>query len=57
MLGLQRIEPTQLFSILTTKGLGVILRWKGEGVEIQGGVYFFADSDNNRIVRYVVAVN
>ncbi|RMF35230.1 MAG: hypothetical protein D6754_13625 [Alphaproteobacteria bacterium] len=28
-----------------------------EGVAVRGGVYFFADSDNNRVVRYVVAVN
>jgi len=28
-----------------------------EGVEIDGNRYFFADSDNNRIVRYVVVMN
>ena len=28
-----------------------------EGVLVDGGRYFFADSDNNRIVRYVVVVN
>ena len=28
-----------------------------EGVEIAGSMYFFADSDNNRIVRYQVVMN
>ncbi len=28
-----------------------------EGVEISGSMYFFADSDNNRIVRYQVVMN
>lgn len=28
-----------------------------EGVLVDGGRYYFADSDNNRIVRYVVVVN
>ena len=28
-----------------------------EGVEIDGSVYFFADSDNNRIVRYQLVLN
>ena len=28
-----------------------------EGVLVDGGRYFFADSDNNRIVRYIVVVN
>ena len=28
-----------------------------EGVEIQGGQYYFADSDNNRIVKYTVVTN
>ena len=28
-----------------------------EGVEIAGSMYFFADSDNNRIVRYQVVIN
>ncbi|WP_108837159.1 NHL repeat-containing protein [Tateyamaria sp. Alg231-49] len=28
-----------------------------EGVVIRGSEYFFADSDNNRIVKYVVALN
>ncbi|WP_305987073.1 NHL repeat-containing protein [Roseibium sp. MMSF_3544] len=28
-----------------------------EGVAIRGNDYFFADSDNNRIVRYTVAIN
>lgn len=28
-----------------------------EGVAIRGSTYFFADSDNNRIVRYIVALN
>lgn len=28
-----------------------------EGVAVRGSEYFFADSDNNRIVKYVVALN
>ena len=28
-----------------------------EGVAIRGAEYFFANSDNNRIVKYVVALN
>ena len=28
-----------------------------EGALVDGGRYYFADSDNNRIVRYVVVVN
>ena len=28
-----------------------------EGVAMRGSEYFFADSDNNRIVKYVVAIN
>jgi len=28
-----------------------------EGAAVLGGVYYFADSDNNRIVRYVVLIN
>ncbi|MFA3920511.1 hypothetical protein [Ruegeria hyattellae] len=55
-----KIEP------LGGEALGVIgtgLPGKGpnlfddpEGVAIRGAEYFFADSDNNRIVRYVVAI-
>jgi len=28
-----------------------------EGVAVRGSEYFFADSDNNRIVKYVIALN
>ncbi|MFT6223688.1 MAG: hypothetical protein ACJA1F_001533, partial [Paracoccaceae bacterium] len=28
-----------------------------EGVAVRGNAYYFADSDNNRIVKYVVLVN
>ena len=28
-----------------------------EGVVQRGSTYFFSDSDNNRIVKYVVAIN
>ena len=28
-----------------------------EGVAIRGANYYFSDSDNNRIVKYVVALN
>ena len=28
-----------------------------EGVAVRGNTYWFADSDNNRIVKYVVVTN
>ena len=40
-----------------TPGLGPNLLDDPEGVAIRGSEYFFADSDNNRIVKYVVALN
>lgn len=38
-------------------GLGPNLFDDPEGVAVRGGQYFFADSDNNRIVRYSVVLN
>ena len=38
-------------------GIGPNLFDDPEGVEIQGGQYYFADSDNNRIVKYTVVTN
>jgi len=38
-------------------GMGPNLFDDPEGVVIRGSEYFFADSDNNRIVKYVVALN
>ncbi|MEP1206573.1 MAG: NHL repeat-containing protein [Rhizobiaceae bacterium] len=38
-------------------GIGPNIFDDPEGVEIQGGQYFFADSDNNRIVKYTVVTN
>ncbi len=40
-----------------TPGLGPGKLDDPEGVEIQGNTYFFSDSDNNRIVKYVVVIN
>lgn len=38
-------------------GLGPYKFDDPEGAAVQGSTYFFADSDNNRIVRYVVVMN
>ena len=38
-------------------GLGPGLLDDPEGVAVRGAEYFFADSDNNRIVKYVVVLN
>jgi streptogramin lyase len=38
-------------------GLGPNLFDDPEGAAVNGSVYYFSDSDNNRIVRYVVLVN
>lgn len=38
-------------------GRGPNLMDDPEGVAIRGSEYYFADSDNNRIVKYVVALN
>lgn len=38
-------------------GLGPNLRDDPEGVAVRGGEFYFSDSDNNRIVKYVVALN
>lgn len=38
-------------------GLGPNLLDDPEGVAIRGSEYYFADSDNNRIVKYIVALN
>ncbi len=38
-------------------GLGPNLFDDPEGVAVREGTYFFSDSDNNRIVKYVVALN
>lgn len=40
-----------------TPGLGPGKLDDPEGVAVRGSRYFFADSDNNRIVRYVVVIN
>lgn len=40
-----------------TPGEGPNLLDDPEGVAVRGAEYFFADSDNNRIVKYVVALN
>jgi len=40
-----------------TPGEGPNLLDDPEGVAVRGASYFFADSDNNRIVRYIVAIN
>lgn len=40
-----------------TPGKGPNLLDDPEGVAIRGSEYFFADSDNNRIVKYVVVLN
>ena len=40
-----------------TPGKGPNLFDDPEGVAIDGNTYYFADSDNNRIVRYTVVVN
>ena len=38
-------------------GLGPNLFDDPEGVAVRGSEYYFADSDNNRIVKYIVALN
>jgi DNA-binding beta-propeller fold protein YncE len=38
-------------------GFGVGVLNDPEGVAVRGNAYYFADSDNNRIVKYVVLVN
>ena len=40
-----------------TPGMGPGLFDDPEGVAVVGNAYFFADSDNNRIVKYVVVLN
>lgn len=40
-----------------TPGLGPNLLDDPEGVAVRGTEFFFADSDNNRIVKYVVVLN
>ena len=40
-----------------TPGIGPNRFDDPEGVEIDGPTYFFADSDNNRIVRYQLVIN
>ncbi|SNT00236.1 NHL repeat-containing protein [Tropicimonas sediminicola] len=40
-----------------TPGLGPNLLDDPEGVAVRGSTYYFADSDNNRIVKYVVVLN
>lgn len=40
-----------------TPGEGPNLLDDPEGVAVRGSEYFFSDSDNNRIVKYVVALN
>lgn len=40
-----------------TPGEGPNLLDDPEGVAIRGSEYYFADSDNNRIVKYIVALN
>ncbi|WP_102106889.1 NHL repeat-containing protein [Oceaniglobus roseus] len=52
-------EGLRLVGVLGTgaPGLGANLFDDPEGVAFQGGRYFISDSDNNRIVRYVVLLN
>ncbi len=40
-----------------TPGLGPYKLDDPEGVAVRGNAYYFADSDNNRIVKYVVVMN
>jgi DNA-binding beta-propeller fold protein YncE len=40
-----------------TPGEGPNLLDDPEGVVVRGSEYYFADSDNNRIVKYIVALN
>lgn len=40
-----------------TPGEGPNLFDDPEGVAVRGSEYYFADSDNNRIVKYIVALN
>lgn len=56
-----RIDPVfgEVLGVIGTglPGLGPGRLDDPEGVAIRGAEYFFADSDNNRIVKYVVVMN
>ncbi len=52
-------ETEELLGVLGSgaPGMGPNLFDDPEGVAVRGNRYFFADSDNNRIVRYTVVMN
>lgn len=56
-----RIDPADgtVLGVIGTgrPGLGPNLLDDPEGVAVRGAEYFFSDSDNNRIVKYVVVLN
>ncbi len=56
-----KIDPIseEVMGIIGTgePGLGINLLDDPEGVAVRGNEYFFADSDNNRIVKYQVVLN